>query len=31
MRFASQTLGFPWKEKRVVLLGARTRQKQASR
>lgn len=31
MRFASQTLGFPWKQKRVGQVNARTRQKQASR
>jgi len=31
MRFASQTLGFPWKLKGVVPLAARSRQRQASR
>jgi AcrR family transcriptional regulator len=31
MRFASQTLGFPWKQSPVVQLAARTRQRQASR
>jgi AcrR family transcriptional regulator len=31
MRFASQTLGFPWKQKRVVLAAGRTRQRQAAR
>jgi AcrR family transcriptional regulator len=30
MRFASQTLGFPWKQRRVVQLASRTRQRQAS-
>jgi len=31
MRFASQTLGFPWTQKQVVQLAPRTRQRQAAR